>query len=144
MSDNIKENKTHRVEIHLSEEEYQMLKKQQEFLMYPSAAQVIRKYIRTGYCYRFDMSGLYEFATQISHIGNNINQIAKIANETYSITPYQIESVKSRLDEIEEIVREASLQKWKIIKAKETENWSEDIDGDYQNYKNQMQHKSSN
>lgn len=144
MSEYTKKNNMHRVEIHLSEEEYQMLKKQQEFLMYSSATQVIRKYIRTGYCYRFDMSGLYEFSTQISRIGNNINQMAKIANETYSITPYQIEKIQKQMDEIEDLVREATLQKWKIIEAIEHENWSEDIYGYYENYKNQKQRESSN
>lgn len=79
-------------EIHLkiSEEEYSMLKQQQDFLKYSSVSQVIRAYIHSGHCYRFDMSGLYDFSTQISRVGNNINQIAAAVNETYSVTPYQI------------------------------------------------------
>ena len=69
-------------EIHLriTEEEYQMLLQQRDFLKYSSIAQVLRAYIHSGHCYRFDMSGLYDFSTQISRVGNNINQIAHWTN----------------------------------------------------------------
>ena len=124
-------------EIHLkiSEEEYSMLKQQQDFLKYSSVSQVIRAYIHSGHCYRFDMSGLYDFSTQISRVGNNINQIAAAVNETYSVTPYQIKLLQSQMIEIQEIVKKATKEKFKFIKFKEKENWVGDIDGDYQNHK---------
>ena len=124
-------------EIHLrtTEEEYQMLLQQRDFLKYSSIAQVLRAYIHSGHCYRFDMSGLYDFSTQISRVGNNINQIAAVVNETYSVTPYQMKMLQSQMTEIQEIVKKASEEKFKIIKFKEKENWAGNIDGDYKNHK---------
>lgn len=124
-------------EIHLriTEEEYQMLLQQRDFLKYSSISQVLRAYIHSGHCYRFDMSGLYDFSTQISRVGNNINQIAAVVNETYSVTPYQMKMLQSQMAEIQEFVKKASEEKFKIIKFKEKENWAGDIDGDYKNHK---------
>lgn len=124
-------------EIHLriTEEEYQMLLQQRDFLKYSSISQVLRAYIHSGHCYRFDMSGLYDFSTQISRVGNNINQIAAVVNETYSVTPYQMKMLQSQMTEIQEFVKKASEEKFKIIKFKEKENWAGDIDGDYKNHK---------
>ena len=124
-------------EIHLriTEEEYQMLLQQRDFLKYSSISQVLRAYIHSCHCYRFDMSGLYDFSTQISRVGNNINQIAAVVNETYSVTPYQMKMLQSQMTEIQGIVKKASEEKFKIIKFKEKENWAGDIDGDYKNHK---------
>lgn len=127
--------KTKEIHLRITEEEYQMLLQQRDFLKYSSIAQVLRAYIHSGHCYRFDMSGLYDFSTQISRVGNNINQIAAIVNETYSVTPYQMKMLQSQMAEIQEFVKKASEEKFKIIKFKEKENWAGDIDGDYKNHK---------
>lgn len=127
--------KTKEIHLRITEEEYQMLLQQRDFLKYSSIAQVLRAYIHSGHCYRFDMSGLYDFSTQISRVGNNINQIATIVNETYSVTPYQMKMLQSQMAEIQEFVKKASEEKFKIIKFKEKENWAGDIDGDYKNHK---------
>lgn len=126
---------TRRLEFYVDENEYQMLLQQKEFLKYSSITQVLKAYIHSGHCYRFDMSGLYEFSTQISRVGNNINQIAAVVNETYSVTPYQMKMLQSQMTEIQEIVKKASEEKFRIIKFKEKENWVGDIDGDYKNHK---------
>lgn len=127
--------KTKEIHLRITEEEYQMLLQQRDFLKYSSIAQVLRAYIHSGHCYRFDMSGLYDFSTQISRVGNNINQIAAVVNETYSVTPYQMKMLQSQMTEIQEFVKKASEEKLKIIKFKEKENWAGDIDGDYKNHK---------
>ena len=127
--------KTKEIHLRITEEEYQMLLQQRDFLKYYSIAQVLRAYIHSGHCYRFDMSGLYDFSTQISRVGNNINQIAAVVNETYSVTPYQMKMLQSQMTEIQGIVKKASEEKFKIIKFKEKENWAGDIDGDYKNHK---------
>lgn len=127
--------KTKEIHLRITEEEYQMLLQQRDFLKYSSIAQVLRAYIHSGHCYRFDMSGLYVFSTQISRVGNNINQIAAVVNETYSVTPYQMKMLQSQMTEIQEFVKKASEEKFKIIKFKEKENWAGDIDGDYKNHK---------
>lgn len=127
--------KTKEIHLRITEEEYQMLLQQRDFLKYSSIAQVLRAYIHSGHCYRFDMSGLYDFSTQISRVGNNINQIAAVVNETYSVTPYQMKMLQCQMTEIQEFVKKASEEKFKIIKFKEKENWAGDIDGDYKNHK---------
>ena len=126
--------KTKEIHLRITEEEYQMLLQQRDFLKYSSIAQVLRAYIHSGHCYRFDMSGLYDFSTQISRVGNNINQIAAVVNETYSVTPYQMKMLQSQMTN-QEFVKKASEEKFKIIKFKEKENWAGDIDGDYKNHK---------
>lgn len=127
--------KTKEIHLRISEEEYQMLLQQRDFLKYSSIAQVLRAYIHSGHCYRFDMSGLYDFSTQISRVGNNINQITTIVNETYSVTPYQMKMLQNQMTEIQGIVKKASEEKFKIIKFKEKENWAGEINGDYKNHK---------
>lgn len=127
--------KTKEIHLRISEEEYHMLLMQRDFLKYSSISQVLRAYIHSKHCYRFDMSGFYEFSTQISRVGNNINQIATVVNETYSITPYQMKMLQKQMTEVQEIVKKAAKENMKIIKFKEKENWAGDINGDYKNHK---------
>lgn len=127
--------KTKEIHLRISEEEYHMLLMQRDFLKYSSISQVLRAYIHSGHCYRFDLSGFYEFSTQISRVGNNINQIAAVVNETYSVTPYQMKMLQKQMAEVQEIVKTAAKENMKIIKFKEKENWSGDINGDYKNHK---------
>lgn len=127
--------KTKEIHLRISEEEYHMLLMQRDFLKYSSISQVLRAYIHSGHCYRFDMSGFYDFSTQISRVGNNINQIAAVVNETYSVTPYQMKMLQKQMAEVQEIVKTAAKENMKIIKFKENENWAGDIHGDYKNHK---------
>lgn len=127
--------KTKEIHLRISEEEYHMLLMQRDFLKYSSISQVLRAYIHSGHCYRFDMSGFYEFSTQISRVGNNINQIAAVVNETYSVTPYQMKMLQKQMAEVQEIVKTAAKENMKIIKYKKKENWAGDINGDYKNHK---------
>ena len=98
-------------EIHLriTEEEYQMLLQQRDFLKYSSIAQVLRAYIHSGHCYRFDMSGLYDFSTQISRVGNNINQIARKANAGFATREETTRALRM-LDEVYGLLYEVAKQ----------------------------------
>ncbi len=127
--------KTKEIHLRISEEEYHMLLMQRDFLKYSSISQVLRAYIHSGHCYRFDMSSFYEFSTQISRVGNNINQIAAVVNETYSVTPYQMKMLQKQMSEVQEIVKTATKENMKIIKFKENENRAGDINGDCKNHK---------
>ena len=127
--------KTKEIHLRISEEEYHMLLMQRDFLKYSSISQVLRAYIHSGHCYRFDMSSFYEFSTQISRVGNNINQIAAVVNETYSVTPYQMKMLQKQMSEVQEIVKTATKENMKIIKFKENENWAGDLNGDCKNHK---------
>lgn len=73
-------------------------------------------YIHTGICYRIDYKGLSEVASQIARVGNNINQIAAVANATSEITPLQLEDVKKQLSKIEKILSDNISQKAEVTK----------------------------
>lgn len=61
-------------------------------------------YINNTVCFNVNLDGMFELSTQISRIGNNINQIAKIANETQTITPYQMQIVQSEMSKVSKAV----------------------------------------
>ena len=109
-------NKTREIHLRLSETEYQKLLEQQRFLDCPSYASLIRMFIHTGICYRIDYKGLSEVASQIARVGNNINQIAAVANATSEITPLQLEDVKKQLSKIEKILSDNISQKAEVTK----------------------------
>ena len=95
---------THDMHIRVTEDEYNELLRQRDFLGFSSYSTLIRAYIHTGICFRVDYDGLYEVATQISRIGNNINQIAAIANLDKEVTNEQVKQLKLYLQEIDEIL----------------------------------------
>ena len=97
--------KTKEIHLRITEEEYQMLLQQRDFLKYSSIAQVLRAYIHSGHCYRFDMSGLYDFSTQISRVGNNINQIAHVVNARGFATKEDIAAETAAQREIWQIAK---------------------------------------
>lgn len=106
----------HRIEIMLNDKEYEELKKQKDFLGFSTFSKLLRTYIHTGICYRIDYSALYEVATQISRVGNNINQIAAIANTDKSITPEQLKEVLIQQKKIEALLSGNVLDKAKITR----------------------------
>ena len=63
----------------------------------------IRKMARDGYI--INLSDIKEVIRLLRINSNNINQIAKKANETGNIYQYDIKEVQSQLDEIWEAVR---------------------------------------
>lgn len=88
-----KKSNLHRIEVSLTDEEYNLLLAQKEFLGIPTYAKLIRMYIRTGICYKIDYTGIHEIASQISRVGNNINQIAAVANESKNLSSAAINEV---------------------------------------------------
>jgi len=92
------------IHIRITENEYNELMKQTEFLGFSSYSNLIRAYIHTGVCFRFDYSGFFEIATQISRVGNNINQIANVANMTCEVTSEQVKELKSHIAELDKIM----------------------------------------
>lgn len=124
-------NKTHRIQIRLSDDEYKHLQKQKEFLDCPSYASLIRMYIHTGICYRIDYKGLSDVAAEIARVGNNINQIAAVANSTKEVTPEQLKLVKNKLEQIEKILADNITQKAEVTKKLghffSTDRWIDEI-----------------
>ena len=97
-------NNTRRIFIRVTEEEYKELLRQKAFMHLPSYSSLIRMYINNAVCFNVNLDGMFELSTQISRIGNNINQIAKKANETQTITPYQMQIVQSEMSKVSKAV----------------------------------------
>ena len=102
--------------IRVTEEEYQELIRQKDYMHLPSYSSLIRMYINNAVCFNVNFDGLFETSTQIARVGNNINQIARAVNETHSITSYQVELLKKHMDELEKIVGEMSNKKVSLTK----------------------------
>lgn len=66
----------------------------------PSKSYVLRKLIVESDLYEIDYREFRDIATQLAKIGNNINQIAKRANETRSIYQTDIDELKKEFKEI--------------------------------------------
>lgn len=103
----------------LSKTEYDEMKNQMKFLEISSNNKLLRSFIYDGLCFKVDYSGLYEVATQVSRIGNNINQIAKVANESGEVLPSQIDEIKEKLKRIEQIVDSEIRKGAKLIKYRD-------------------------
>lgn len=123
-----------RLDLRVTEEEYQELLRQKDFLNLPSYCSLIRMYINNAVCFNINFDGLFEISTQISRIGNNINQIAKAVNESHSITPYQLQLLKIDMEHLEEKVAEISISKTNLAKYIARETSGGGNLGGYENY----------
>lgn len=59
-----------------------------------------------GYVLNIDTLPLVEISTELSRIGNNVNQIAKRANETGSIYKNDVIEISNKLNNMEEKLAE--------------------------------------
>lgn len=88
-------------------------------------------FIHTGICYRIDYKGLSDVAAEIARVGNNINQIAAVANSTKEVTPEQLKLVKNKLEQIEKILADNITQKAEVTKKLghffSTDGWIDEI-----------------
>ena len=74
-----------RVETRFTEEEHEVFDQRMRDLGMQNKESYLRKMALTGYILRLDMSEVRETLRLISNATNNINQVAKRANETRSI-----------------------------------------------------------
>ena len=74
----------------ITEDEYIEMHKQKEYFGFSSVNDLIRAYIQTALCFRFDYDKFFDVATEISVVGDKINQIAKDVNSTMVVTGEQI------------------------------------------------------
>ena len=95
-------NNYHELHIRIDESELRILKKYKLFFETNSFSKIIRSFIRDGFCIKIDYSADLEVATQIARIGNNINQIAKVANESGTITQEQIKQLNDEMTKVED------------------------------------------
>lgn len=88
----------------ITEDEYIEMHKQKEYFGFSSVNDLIRAYIQTALCFRFDYDKFFDVAKNISAVGDKINQIAKETNSTQTVTEEQIEKLKSYMQELDAIM----------------------------------------
>ena len=71
-----------------------------------SLSAYIRKMALDGYCLNLDLPQLRRMAYLLQNCSNNLNQVAKRANESGKIYSADMEDLRQRLDELIEIGRQ--------------------------------------
>ena len=85
--------------LYLSEEEKAILDEKVKLSGMKNANIFLRHLIKYGYVYEVDYSELHENNYQLGKIGNNINQIAAVANKNRYISDHSISEVKGMVEE---------------------------------------------
>lgn len=92
--------KKERIEIRLSTEEKNNLLYKMKLAKIESISSLIRKLLNTGFVININTNGLLDLIYEINKIGININQIAKIANETHNIYENDIKEINKKVNYI--------------------------------------------
>ena len=96
-----------RLTVRLTEEEKEILYKQ----MKRAGNRNVSDFIMTAACTHrstvVNTSPILEIKGEVSRIGNNVNQIAKVANTTHSIFADDVEKLKGELNAVRGLVEKA-------------------------------------
>lgn len=98
-------NRPIRISVRLNEEEHQKLLKQCESTGLPIEG-LIRKLIQGVSVKARPPDSYFDLRREVAAIGNNINQIAYVANLSGNVTPEQIQQTKDLLTTIWELLLE--------------------------------------
>ena len=85
-----------RISVRLTEEEHRLLKEKMARVGVTNQEAFLRKMALDGYILRLDLPELKEMLSQLRYMGNNVNQIAKRANEVGVIDEMDIRGVSKR------------------------------------------------
>ena len=110
-------NRTRRNElkVYLSDEEKEIIDKKIEQSGIKNKSAYVRKMLCDGAIINVDLSIIKEHNTQISRIGNNLNQITKQLNALNYISPEDVKRVEEMSKEIKKMQREILLNFQEII-----------------------------
>lgn len=86
--------------VYVNEEENLMIKERMVKVNIQNKSDYARKMMIDGYIIVTDFSPIKELSTQISKVGNNINQIARVINATKTVEQSEIVELKKLLSEI--------------------------------------------
>lgn len=112
-----KENRTRKIEkkVRFTEEEYAFVEKLMKHMGAPTFQYFARNQIIQGRLVRYDFSELKAQRVALNRIGSNINQIAKRANESRTVSPREVGEVLNLLKEIELLLSVQLSDKQKAI-----------------------------
>lgn len=103
------------IQFYLSEDEDYILTQKQKISGMKSKSAFLRHLVLYGYIYDIDYSELREYNTALAKIGNNLNQIARRANQTGNIYAEDIKEVKELMNNIWQL-QKSMLSKQPYIK----------------------------
>ena len=87
-------------------EEMEMLKQKMAEIGVMNRSAYVRKMALDGYCINLDLSDMKEMISLLRRCSNNLNQYAKLANETGSIYAEDIQELKDMQLKLWEIAKE--------------------------------------
>lgn len=110
-----KRNRKIPIQFYLSEDEDYILTQKQKISGMKSKSAFLRQLVLYGYIYDIDYSELREYNTALARIGNNLNQIARRANQTGAIYADDIKEVKELMNNVWQL-QKSMLSKQPYIK----------------------------
>lgn len=101
------QNRTRNVQLILrvTPQEHEHIKKKMMLMKTNNFNAYARKMLIDGYVIEVDLSKYHELAGEVNKIGVNINQIARMANETRSVSPQQINRLQQEVEQIWQLLK---------------------------------------
>jgi len=111
-----KTNRRRNIRFHITatEDEATLIRKRMTEANISDMGVYARKMMIEGYHITIDLKDVREMTSLLGRVGNNINQIARRANESGSIYAVDVEDIKKHMDEIWSMAREILSQLSKI------------------------------
>ncbi|MSU02138.1 plasmid mobilization protein [Tissierella pigra] len=103
------------LKVYLSDEEQEIINKKIEEAGIKNKSAYVRKMLCDGLIINVDLSIIKDHNSQISKIGNNLNQITKQLNALNYISPEDVKRVEEITKEIKKMQREILLNFQEII-----------------------------
>lgn len=97
--------KTERIELRLSKEDCDVIHDRMEEAGIGNRSYYIREMAVNGYIINVEVEGVKDMCQLLSRYGNNINQIAKRANETGNVYHGDISGIKNQMKEMYAMMR---------------------------------------
>src|SRR5699024_8511204 len=96
--------RNNRVYFYLSDEELSKLNDRLEYYNSNNRSEFIRNSVLNNYIIINDDTNLRELVYEVNRIGNNINQLKKLANQNKEIQSEEIDELKKQVEEIRTLV----------------------------------------
>lgn len=98
--------RTERVNLRFTKEEKEFIDKRKNQHSANSYSDFVLSVVANQQCYIVDTNPLLALASEVNAIGQNVNQIAKVANITKSVYEKDVINLRNRIDEIESILND--------------------------------------
>ena len=94
------EHRDQQIHFRVSKGELERIRQKMESCGILSIGSYLRKMALDGYCLNLDLPQLRRMAYLLQNCSNNLNQVAKRANESGQLYAADLEDLRSRLDEL--------------------------------------------